>query len=114
FDGRQVVPIQGMTMVPFLTGEDTLVHSEDYVYGWEINDFVASRKGDWKLLFDDDVGGAEWHLYNLAMEGGERVDLRDEYPDIFAEMMREYRHFVIRNNIHVNADGLPSNDFDDL
>jgi arylsulfatase len=111
FSGRTVSPIAGQSMVPFLTGQDNLVHSPDYVYGWVINGFVGLRKGDWKLLYDGSLptdDGDAWHLYNLASEGGEYVDLKDENPEMYQEMMREYRHFVTAYNVHLNEDGTPA------
>ena len=43
------------------------------------------RRGDWKLIRDDDRGTVE--LYDLAADPGERADLAAERPELAAELL---------------------------
>jgi arylsulfatase A-like enzyme len=58
---------------------------------WEMNQQTAVRRGNWKLVLkgqlvegvapEDDV-----HLADLANDMGERHNLKDEYPNVVADL----------------------------
>jgi arylsulfatase A-like enzyme len=77
----------GVSLLPWLTGE---APARDLF--WEQNDQTAMRRGPWKLVLNGRlVEGAEpedeVHLANLDEDMAERHNLKDEYPDVTAEMI---------------------------
>ncbi|MDH3727777.1 MAG: sulfatase-like hydrolase/transferase [Myxococcales bacterium] len=56
---------------------------------------AALFKGDYKIVIDrGPVGDGEWHLFNFVTDPGEASDLKEEMPELFAEMMEEYRTYM--------------------
>ncbi|KAB8627237.1 hypothetical protein FH972_026070 [Carpinus fangiana] len=87
YRGREVVPMRGTSMMPFLEGAAPRIHPEDFVQGWETCGRAALRKGDWKIVFLPKPKGTEkWQLYDLKRDPGEVHDLADEPEQ--AERMR--------------------------
>ncbi len=69
-------PLDGVNLLPFLTGEDKSVpHTKLY---WHKLWFSAMREGPWKLIYVQDYGYA---LYNLDDDPTERHDVAKTNPD---------------------------------
>lgn len=50
--------------------------------------YAAIRKGDWKIAFvQKPLGPEEWRLYYLSTDPGETVDISEQYPEKFAELL---------------------------
>ena len=76
YDGRDITPLAGRSLVPILQGQQRRGHERlffEHVGG------KAVIEGKWKLvsLRPDD---APWRLYNLAEDPTETNDLSGEYP----------------------------------
>jgi arylsulfatase len=100
YDGRQVLPMQGESMLPFLKGEATSVHGGDYVMGWELFGRRALRKGDWKLMWlPEPYGPSEWALYHLAEDPGESNDLSESEPEKLLELLALWEDYVTENGV---------------
>lgn len=61
---------------------------------WEFNetDQIAVRQGDWKLIVKKGVP----HLYNLATDLHEDVDLASKYP----EQVEKMKEIIFREHTH--------------
>ncbi|MDE2371195.1 MAG: arylsulfatase [Burkholderiales bacterium] len=106
YKGREVAPMQGQSMLPFLTGRSAAIHGADHVTGWELGGRKALRKGDWKLVYASwPWGSGQWELYNLAQDRTEQHDLADEHPEKMKELLAEYQNYVKKNGV-VDAPGL--------
>ena len=110
FQGREVYPVEGASMMPALSGEADAVHPDDYVMVWQINWRKAVRQGDWKIVSQADelfvrhdprTDPYSWKLFNLAEDPAEQNDLSEEYPDVFAEMLGHWDAYVEENDIVV-------------
>ncbi len=77
-------PIDGVDLMPYLTGEMT--GSPHETLFWRMNQRTAVRVGDWKLLRNPQRGDAQWHLYNLADDLTEQNDLSSKNPEKLAQM----------------------------
>jgi arylsulfatase A-like enzyme len=77
--------IDGVNLVPYLTGERTTPPHE--ILFWRMFDRQAVRKGDWKLVRME--GGVE-ELFNLAEDLGETNDLSTERPEVLRELARAF------------------------
>lgn len=101
FQGREILPIQGKSLLPLLTGESNEVHTSDEVVGWELNGHRAVRQGDWKIVWDLALPEDErhWQLFNLEQDSNEKVDLGAELPDKKAEMIGKWENWEAENGI---------------
>ena len=110
FREREVVSMQGRSMVPLLTGaSDTIRQPSDYM-GWELFGKRAIRQGDWKVTYLPQhevrngvippvVTTGAWQLYNLAEDPTEMHDLAETHPEKLAEMIALWDDYVERNNV---------------
>ena len=98
--GREVTPIQGRSMVPFLDGASDTVHEADFVMGWELFGRRAIRKGDWKLVWlFEPYGDEEWMLFDLASDPSESNDLSEQFPEKMRELLSEWDAYMRENYV---------------
>ncbi len=71
-DGRRILPPEGRSLVPALTGDNA---PESRTLFWEHEGNKAVRQGDWKAVAK---GRGPWELYNLSRD---RTELRDVAAD---------------------------------
>jgi len=93
--GRTKQPLDGVSLMPLLTGTGTLKRDALYWhYPLDRPHFLtgrsagAIRKGHWKLIEFYDTGKVE--LYNLADDLGEKTDLAAKMPAKVAELLAEF------------------------
>jgi len=106
YAGREVHRISGKSLVPLLTGNAARAHAPDEAIGYELGGNAALFKGDHKIVKDrGPVGDDEWHLFNFWTDPGETTDLKEEMPDLFAEMMKDYRIYARDHQVLPVPDG---------
>jgi arylsulfatase/uncharacterized sulfatase len=106
YAGREVHRISGKSLVPLLTGNAARAHAPDEAIGYELGGNAALFKGDHKIVKDrGPVGDDEWHLFNFWTDPGETRDLKEEMPDLFAEMMEDYRVYARDHQVLPVPDG---------
>lgn len=77
-------PLDGVNLVPYLTGKNTgAPHETVYLRKFDQGAFVV-RRGDYKLVIPRT--GAEPQLFNLATDLGETKNLAATQPDILREL----------------------------
>lgn len=96
YKGREVLPVQGKSLLPMLAGDAAQVHPDDEVLGWELFGHRAVRQGDWKLVWDHagPAEGRRWYLFNLADDPFEQNDLSEENPEKFQEMLANWDRYA--------------------
>jgi arylsulfatase A-like enzyme len=100
FNGRDILPIKGKSLLPMITGEVDEVHSEEEIVGWELNGHRAVRQGDWKIVWDLAAReDAHWMLFNLAEDPNEQIDLGTELPDKLAQMIENWERYEEENGL---------------
>lgn len=73
------LPVEGSSMLASVAREPEM--------GWELFGNKAYRLGDWKLVFTAAARGeGQWHLYNLAEDPGEQLDLADKEPARYRQL----------------------------
>ena len=93
YQGNQILPVEGRSMVPLLKGESRAGHDQ-LAWFWSGN--RAIRQGAWKLVWDK-LGGKKWELYNLANDRCETEDLASVHPgraEVMAEAWFEWADMV--------------------
>lgn len=74
-DGNDILPMEGVSLVPALTGNSK---SRTRPIFWEFAGNHAVRDGDWKLVAER---SKDWELYNLAADRSETDNLVDSEPN---------------------------------
>ncbi len=80
--------LDGLDVMPMVADGDASPHEEIF---WEMNQQTAVRRGKWKLTLNGRlVEGApeedDVHLADLDVDMGEKHNLKDEYPEVAAEL----------------------------
>jgi arylsulfatase len=109
FKDRDVVPMQGVSMLSMLQGHVDKVHSANHVTGWELFSKRALRQGDWKIIyapyqevFEPRPPGIKtdtWQLYNLLNDPAEKNDLAEQFPDKLKDMILLWEEYAEENGI---------------
>jgi arylsulfatase len=99
-DGRQVVPMQGRSVLDLLEGEVEAPYAEASQVGYELFGMKAFFDGDWKILWmPPPFGPGDWQLFNLRDDPGEMEDLSDQFPDRLAEMIARWGQYKDANGV---------------
>lgn len=100
YRGREVAPMRGRSLLPYLSGTAEAVHETATGTGWELFGRRAVRQGDWKALFlPQPYGPGAWQLYDLSRDPGEIDDLADAHPDKLAELLALWDRYVEENGV---------------
>jgi arylsulfatase len=107
YQGHEVVPMKGRSMLPMFTGRTEAVHGEDAVMGWELFGRRAIRKGPWKMVWTTAPYGPDtWELFDLSTDPGEIHDLAESNPERMAEMLLLWEDYVQDNGVIVSTEPL--------
>ncbi len=100
YRGREVAPMRGRSLVPYLSGSAETVHDADTGTGWELFGRRAIRQGDWKALYlPEPHGPGAWQLYDLSRDPGETDDRAAARPDKLAELLALWDRYVEENGV---------------
>ncbi|KAI0536396.1 alkaline-phosphatase-like protein [Xylaria digitata] len=100
YQGREIVPMRGKSMVPYLSKQTETIHEKDFINGWETCGRAACRRGDWKIVFIPKPKGPErWQLYNLAKDPGEVHDLAEQEPEKLKELIKLWDIYVLETGV---------------
>jgi len=100
YDGRDVEPPVGKSLVPLVMGRARLVHDPDEPIGYELAGNAALFRGDLKIVKDrGPVGDDSWHMYDIVTDPGETTDLKEQMPEPFTAMMADYQAYVRENDV---------------
>lgn len=102
YEGREVVPMIGKSMLPYLQGRANRVHAVDEALGWELYGSRAIRKGDWKIVWVwPPYGLGRWELFDLSEDFSEANDLSEERPEKLAELIKHWDEYVEKTDLVV-------------
>jgi arylsulfatase len=83
---NEILPVEGLSMVPLLQGETRSPHAQ-LAWFWAGN--RALRQGPWKLVWDK-LRDKQWELYNLDADRCETQDLAADAPDRVSQMAEDW------------------------
>ena len=100
YRGRKVFPLQGTSMLAWLTGQQARIHPANYTMGWELFNRRAIRKGDWKLMqLNPPWGSGRWQLFNLAEDPAEQRDRFSSHPHIAQDLTLAWEQYRRENGV---------------
>lgn len=106
YRGQPVYPMQGNSMLAFLSGQAPQVHANGFSEGWELNGRKAMRQGDWKIVYANPPWGkGRWELYNVREDRTETNDVAKTHPDKLKALVALYDTYR-RNNGVIDIPGL--------
>jgi len=106
YQERDVLPVQGLSLLPVLMGQALQVRGPDQPLGYELSGNQALFKGDLKLVKNlQPIGDGQWQLYNLRDDPGETRDLRAQLPDAFRTMQADYAAWARAHGVLPIPDG---------
>ena len=92
------LPLEGVSMLPFLRQPERKM--EDRTIFWQHETHAAVRRGNWKLVTDNDRSEPiVWELYDLTHDRSETNDVAEKQPDLVAELSAEWHQFAERVNV---------------
>ncbi len=85
FKGDSITPVQGISLLPVLKGEDLQRNTPLY---WEWRRGKAIREGKWKLV---SFGlESDWELYDMDTDITETSNLANDHPEIVGELSAKW------------------------
>ncbi|WP_291172014.1 arylsulfatase [Gimesia sp.] len=85
YKGHEILPVEGISMLPLLQGEEKTLH-DSLAWYWSGN--RALRQGPWKLVWDKGVG--QWELYDISADRCETKNLAKQQPDRVKQMSKDW------------------------
>jgi arylsulfatase A-like enzyme len=98
FGGRQITPMEGISLAPVFRGEKWAGHE---VLAWEHFGARAIREGDWKLVARK---SGKWELYDMVKDRGESEDRAALEPQKVREMEEKWQRWAKRTNVYPSPD----------
>lgn len=89
-DGRPILPVEGRSLVPVLTGRRG---GESRALFWEHQGSKAVRLGDWKAVAQ---GRGAWELYDLRHDRVEGRNLAAQNPEQTRELAARWQEWAAR------------------
>jgi arylsulfatase len=100
FEGRAVLPLQGQSLLDFLSGEAKTPYAGAAQVGYELFGLKAYIDGKWKILWmPPPFASGEWELYDLAEDPAESNDLSSKYPEKVEDMIKKWEQYKEDNTV---------------
>jgi arylsulfatase len=99
-NGREVAPIRGRSMRPYLMGVSRQVHPDDQAIVIELHGQRAVRQGKWKLmLLPPPYGDSKWALYDLSLDPAELRDISAQFPERVRVLQEAWQRFAAETRL---------------
>ena len=96
-DGRDIIPMQGISMLPHLAGTQAKATARTLCWQHETN--AAIREGNWKLVTENDRVDDKWELYDLSTDRSETEDLGAEQPEVVQRLKQKWRNWAKETDV---------------
>jgi len=94
YNGNEIYPLTGSSLIPFVSGKTNAIHSSDYVFAIEHYGNAMLRKGNWKITnYIQPFELNNFALFNLSNDIGEQIDLKEFEPEKYEELLNEWKKF---------------------
>lgn len=96
----EVLPMQGKSLFPLLSGQRSSAYSGAGNLGLELFGSCAYISWPWKLLkLSPPFGRGEWQLFNLHNDPGEMHDLSGDDPAKVSKLKKLWQQYEQNNNV---------------
>jgi len=97
FEGREITPAQGKSMLAFIKNPDT--ESKKRTLYWQHETHAAIREGNWKLVTSNDRDENGWELYDLSTDRSESKDLSSENEQKANQLKEKWHQWARETNV---------------
>ncbi len=94
FRGKDILPVEGLSLAPVLRGEQRAEHDS---LSWYLFGSRAIRQGRWKLVWG--ATGGKWELYDMQADRTETRDLAAEHPRRVRQMADLWRQWSEKTEV---------------
>jgi arylsulfatase len=95
FNGRNIEPMSGRSMIGLLNGGKDTIYSSDEFVGGEMGGGKWMRQGDLKaVMVPKPYGTGEWQLFNVANDPGEAIDLSNQMQDKLQSLISAWDQYA--------------------
>ena len=102
YASKEVYPLKGISLLPYLSGSSDRIHPDNYVFAMEHYGNAMLRKGDWKITNTEiPLKEKNFKLYHLSADLAEMYDLRKEEPEKYKELLEEWHRFSAEIQLQV-------------
>jgi arylsulfatase A-like enzyme len=102
FNNTNLYPLKGNSIMPLASGIVDEVHTDDYVFGLEHENYAMLRKGDWKITnISRPFDATNFELYNLANDLAEVNNIKLSEPEKYKELLAEWLKFSAEIKVQV-------------
>ena len=91
-NGKKVVPAKGISMLPYLTGQE--IDPQKRTLYWQHLNHSAIREGNWKLVSLDDRDPSSWELYDLSRDRSETQNVFASHPEVAARLESDWKDWA--------------------
>ncbi len=97
---RAVEPMVGRSLMGLIHGRVERVYGDEDPVGYELAGNAALFQGNYKIMMNRaPLGDGRWHLYDIARDPGETVDLSQTQPERFERMLSMYQAYARENGV---------------
>ena len=106
YKGRDVHPVTGKSILPYLKGLESAVH-KDEPYGFSVHRRQGLSYNEWKVVrLRAPYGDGSWELFNLETDPGETLNLAESEPKVMNEMITRWAEFESTTGVIVAGPSL--------
>jgi arylsulfatase len=99
-DKREVAPVRGRSMLPYLLDRSPAIHGEGDAVAMELHGQRSVRQGRWKLLrLSPPFGDGVWALYDLKDDPAEQKNVAAEHPEQVRTMQAAWDQYAAEARI---------------
>jgi arylsulfatase len=99
-NGRQVIPMQGRSVLDVFNGKAATPYVGASQVGYELFGMKAYFYGHWKVLWmPQPYGKGDWELFNIKEDPAELRDLSAEHPEKLEELVGQWERYKEENGV---------------
>lgn len=99
-NGRNVLPLQGASVLDLFSGKSQSAYTGADEVGYELFGLRAYFSGQWKILWmPKPFGESEWELFNLTDDPAEMNDLSQSHTDQLQMMIARWEAYKTDNRV---------------
>ncbi len=99
-NGREVIPMQGKSVLNMLKGKESTSYEGASQVGYELFGMRAYIDGDWKILMlHEPAGSGTWELFNLKEDPAELVNLSQQQPKKLQALIARWEQYQKDNGV---------------
>ena len=103
YNESELYPLKGNSILTYLSKKSNQIKESEFVFELEHNKKAMLIRGDWKITnITEPFNESNFKLYNLAHDQAEMNDVKSLNPEIYNELLKEWKKFS--NEVHLDLE----------